>query len=388
MKILIVGESVDSLLLAKYINIQNTEYDIYITQKQEEHYDYCTVIAIKESDVNGLVSFVKYNQIEFTIVLSELAIINGIADEFQKEGFSILAPASQSSRITYFNSIAKKIMYKLKIPTSRFGIFDRENLAIDYIRGIKFPIVIENDFVLIERCSNKFETFSKAKIGVQKLFEAGNEKIVIENFQDGKIVYLYFITDGYNAFPLINIERDEQEEYVLTNSFSDKLSEDMIVKILQTVIYPLLDDIAKYSQPYIGILGLKLKINKSLFWVYEFYNNFQNYDFVVFMTLLNENIFHLFYDTANGSLADNRNYVELNDKYSYSLSIDKNLVHNILIEEEGLYIAEDDKNVIYTLLKPTLNSAEKEMIEIMEKVIDNDVYNKIKNKYQKKELEI
>ena len=62
MKILIVGESINSILLAKYINIQNPSDDIYVTQKESEHCDFCTFVNIRESDIGGLASFVKYNQ--------------------------------------------------------------------------------------------------------------------------------------------------------------------------------------------------------------------------------------------------------------------------------------------------------------------------------------
>ena len=37
-----------------------------------------------------------------------------------------------TARIATSKSVSKKFMYKTKIPTPRFGIFDRENIAIDY----------------------------------------------------------------------------------------------------------------------------------------------------------------------------------------------------------------------------------------------------------------
>ena len=110
--------------------------------------------------MQSICDFVKYNQIEFTIATSQLAIINGIADLFKKEGFPIFAPFSEAARITFFNSIAKKIMYKLKINTPKFGIFDRENLALEYVRRTRFPLVIQNDFTLLERECSVYNTYS------------------------------------------------------------------------------------------------------------------------------------------------------------------------------------------------------------------------------------
>ncbi len=387
MKILIVGENTNSILLARYISIQNPEKEIYITQKGTENYTFCKSADIKESDVEALLSFAKYNQIEFTIVMSELAVINGISEEFQKEGFIIFAPFSQSSRATYFNSIAKKIMYKLKIPTSRFGIFDRENLAVDYVRNLKFPVVIENDFTLLERKSNKYETFSSAKNGIQKMFEDGNEKIVIEAYIDAPDIYLYFLTDGYSAFPLVNLERIEKENYMLINTFSEQITDNGIRKILQNIVYPLLDDISKFSNPYTGILGIKLKVQNNLFYVSEFYNTFQKYDFQAFLSVLNENIFDLFYETATGSLADARNYIDTNGSYSYTAVVNKRFINNKDADSvEDLYTVEDNNYKVYTITKPTLNRAKQELIEILKPDVDDKIIKEIENLYQKELL--
>ncbi len=380
MKILIVGENINSILLAKYIKTQNSEKDIFITERSLKNYDFCTSLNIRESDIEGLLSFVKYNQIEFTIVMSELAIINGIAEEFQKEGFAIFAPFSQSSRATYFNSIAKKIMYKLKISTARFGIFDRENLAIDYVRNIKFPIIIENDFTLLERKSAKYETFSAAKTGIQKMFEDGNEKIVIEGYIDAPDVYLYFLTDGYSAYPLINLERTENERYILINTFSEQISDNRIRKILQNAIYPLLDDIAKFSNPYAGILGIKLKVYNNTFYISEFYNTFQKYDFQAFLSVLNENIFDLLYETANASIADKRNHIEVDNNYSYTIAVNKKFLNNNLADDENLFISEYNNYKAYTIIKPTLNMAKYELINILKSDLDKEIIYEIESK--------
>ena len=388
MKILIVGESINSILLAKYINIQNPSDDIYVTQKESEHCDFCTFVNIRESDIGGLASFVKYNQIEFTVVLSELAVINGIAEEFQKEGFLIFAPSSQSSRITFFNSIAKKIMYKLKIPTQRFGIFDRENLAIEYVRNAKFPVLIQNDFMLLERINDKYNSFSSAKTGIQKLFETGNEKIVIENFLDEPDIFLYFISDGYNAFPIVDIEKYKGEDYSASVSSSEKISDEIIMKILRSVVYPLLDDISKFSQPYLGILGMKLKIRKNMFYVSEFFNTFQDFDFQIFLSLMGENILALLYDAANGGLAENRNHVEKINGYSYSVSVNKKYVKNTDEDFDNIFISENNERRAYTVVKSTLNSAKNELFSCLESVVDDKMLSKIKNDDVKKELRI
>ena len=374
MKILIVGSDLNAVLLAQYIKIQDNTHDIYITAIENSEDKTYTPINIRENDVVSICDFVKYNQIEFTIVTSQLSIINGIADIFKQECFPIFAPFAEAARITYFNSIAKKIMYKLKINTPKFGIFDRENLAIDYVRNSKFPIVIGNDFTLLSRDNKVYETFSKAKLGLQKIFENNNERVVIESHIDIEPIYLYFITDGFNALPLISIERNKCDNFSTITAPSSKLSEEMIVRILKTAVYPLLDDISKYAGNYTGIIGLKTKIFKDNFYILEFYNGFQEYDFQAFLSLLNEDLLKLLYDTTNGCLADNHDYIELNDKYSYSMAIDKTKIQT---KEHEFIESIDKKNCIITNPAPTLNYAKEQLIDYIETICNKENYKEI-----------
>lgn len=374
MKILIVGSDLNSIMLAQYVKLQDSTHDIYITSLDKTEDKSFTPINIRENDVNSICDFVKYNQIEFTIVTSQLAIINGIADKFKKECFPIFAPFAEAARITYFNSIAKKIMYKLKINTPKFGIFDRENLAIDYIRNSKFPIVIGNDFTLLTRETKVYETFSKAKLGLQKIFENNNERVVIESYIDIEPIYLYFITDGFNALPLISIERNKCENFSTLTAPSSKLSEEMIVKILKSAVYPLLDDISKYAGNYTGVIGLKTKIYKDNFCVIEFYNGFQEYDFQTFVSLLNEDLLKLLYDTTNGCLADNYDYIKLNDNYSYTIALSRKDIKNTGNE----FIESNDENkYIITNTAPTLNYAKEQLIDYVETICNKEIYQEI-----------
>ena len=389
MKILIVGSDLKSILLAKYIYLQNNEHDIYITSDENESENFYTNINIRENDINSLVDFVKYNAIEFTIVVSQLAIINGIADIFKKEEFPIFAPMVDAARITFFNSIAKKIMYKLKIPTPKFGIFDRENIAIDYVRNSKFPIVLENDFTLTERISNKYKYFSEAKDGIQRIFENGNEKIVIEHYLNSEPLYLYFITDGYNALPLIALERLSGNNYTSITAPTQKIDNEMIVKILHKTIYPILDDINNFSEGYTGILGLKLKLSGDNFAILEFYNGFQFYDFQAFLSVLNDNLLSILYDCANGSLADNYNEISLSDTYSYTIALQKkNIVDLEEDDDNDFFESEYDNKKVLTFTAMTINKAKEKLFSYLENSIEIESLKEIMENDNKREKRI
>ncbi len=376
MKILIAGSDLNALLFAKYLKMQSFEHDIYITTDIKCEDKTYTTVDIKENDITAICDFVKYNQIEFTIVTSGLAIINGIADLFSKEGFPVAAPFSEAARVTFFNSIAKKVMYKLKISTPRFGIFDRENIAADYIRRAKFPIVIMNDFTLSERNCNVYKSYQKARLELQEIFENPNEKIVIENYIDAGLVYMYFLTDGYNAIPLISLERKEYGEYTIITAPSSKITNKLTDKILQNVLFPLLDDIAKYEGNYSGILGIKLKVIKDEYYVLEYYNSFQYYDLQTFLSLVDEDLAELFYKASEKNL-ESRNYTNLQNKFSYTIAVKKSKITQN--DDSDYFITEDDMNKIITKTASTLNFAKKELLEYIETNCNIETYKNIIN---------
>ena len=387
MKILITGSNLYAVLLAKIFKLQNNEFDIYVTTDENFDSNIYTPVNINENDISSILDFVKNNGIDFTVSTSNFSVINGLADVFNKEKLPVFAPFAQSARITLFNSLAKKILYKLKINTPRFGIFDRENVVLDYVRHSAFPIEILKDFTITDRNRYFCQTYLKAKEILQKIYDNNNEKIIIEKYIDSNPINLYFITDGYNAFPLIGLEKEIKEDGVEVICAPNKLiSEEFLINILQKTIYPLLDDIAKFSQSYVGIIGLKIKFEKNNYYVLEFYNNFDSYDFQVFLSLLEDNWFKILYDASNGSLADNHDGIKLSDNYSYTLVIDKTRFNNdnSIYSEEDLYISEDAKNMIITGTGLTQNKAKANVLSLIKPYFDENIYKKL----EKEEIKV
>lgn len=388
MKILIAGSDINAKILASYLKIEDNSNDIYITTDEVSTDNTYTPINIKENDIVSVSDFVKYNQIEFTIVTSPIAIINGIADEFKKEGFPVFAPTSEAARVTFFNAIAKKIMYKLKITTPRFGIFDRENLALEYARSLKFPIMVCNDFNLLPRFNIKFDNFTKAKEGIQKIFEDGNNKIVIENYIDEDPIYMYFITDGYNALPIGSVERFGNDKYTIAVSPSGKIDEKMTINIIQKIIYPLLDDIVKYTEMYVGIFGLKIKIHNNNVYVLEFYNGFDNIDFQTILPCLRDNLLNIFYKTATVGLGDNCSFIEMSDYYSYSIALDKKEINLSDEESEDFIYSEMNDKYVVTSTSLTLNFAILKLHDYLSSAVTNDIYSSIVEEMLQKECKV
>ena len=329
MNILIIGSGAKEYTMAKLFSKYENVDMIFAAPGSFAISDYATCIDIDVDDVENLCDFAKANEIDLTIVSSEKAIENDIASRFNQEGLMVFAPTADASRITSSKSIAKKFMYKTKIPTSKFGIFDRENMAIDYARKSKFPIVVKTDFHMHGENVYVCDSFKIAKRIIEDLFDSGNKKIVIEDYVPGKEFSYYVISDGYNAMPIASVVPYkhvlEGNGGVITSGLGAYAPFYMIDsalegRIFKEIIYPALEKLTKNGNQYVGVLGVDLILDRNgELNVMEFNSFFKEPDAQCVFDLLDVNFVDVMKAAIVGSLVDD--FYEIKVKPLYSLSV-------------------------------------------------------------------
>lgn len=326
-KVFIIGSSAAEYTLAKKLSESDEIAQVFVAPGMDAMKDFCTVADIREHNVQELLEFALENAIDLTIAVGEEAIKNDIATLFQQNHQMIFAPTKNSANICLHKSVGKKFMYKNQIPCSKFGIFDKASMAVDYAKKSNFPIVVktdENQPKGILTCS----AFSVAKDFIEDLFEKGEKKVIIEDYAYGHEFSFYVITDGYHALPLGIVATYKYELEgnggLLTSGVGAftpdyKVSQQVEWKIMQNVIYPALNSLAHSHTPYVGILGVDLIMgeNEQLS-VLKFNSFLQVPDAQVILALLNENIYNLFEACVVGSFADDYNYIDIEDKSAVS----------------------------------------------------------------------
>lgn len=326
-KILIIGNSAAEYALAKKFSELEEVAEIFVASGNGAMKDFCTIVDIRESNVQELLEFVLENAIDLTIASSEQAIKNDIASIFQQHNQMIFAPTKASAEICLSKSAGKKFMYKTKIPCPKFGIFDKLPLAIDYVKKAEMPVVIKTDEhqekgILI--CNSN----TLAQKVIEEFFELGEKKVIIENYIQGHEFSFYVITDGYHALPLGSVATYKQELEggggVITNGMGCftpdyKVSQQTEKYIMEQMIYPTLDSLARQQMPYVGILGVDLIMTGSEQLLAVEFNSFlQSPDCESILALLNENLYHLFQACVIGAFADDYEYLNFVDNFAVS----------------------------------------------------------------------
>lgn len=387
MKILIAGNDFNAYLTACFIKVRTPENDIFLT-RDEDRDDGIYTVEIKSSDIIALKDFVKNNGIDFTVVFSPKAIRCGIFELFTEENLSVYAPDSEAAGVFYNNAVAKKLMYKLKIPTPRFGIFDKENSALDYALNAKYPVFVKYDNTQYGENSVFCKNFSEAKTSIQKIFEEPGNKAVIENCADNEYYNVYFITDGYNAYPLTSTKNFvfKYSRYILSPAV--KVSDALTLKLLQNVIYPLIDDIASFSSPYKGVIGLKVSLSGNDYKVAELFPGFKNYDLQAFLSVTDENIPNLLWQCSCAELAQIGDYVSVNDKYSFTGIFDKSDIDNGFFDDSDMFIVEYKDKYTVTALSASAGSAQKRLYFNTEEFLSENVKSEFEDNILNEELRI
>lgn len=375
MRILIVGSDANAYTLAKKMSELEQVDLVFVAPGNKYINEFATSIDIQSGNVEELLDFAKANEINLTIVTSEEAITNSIANAFNKENLNIFAPTVEAARIALSKASSKKTLYKLRIQTPRFGIFDRENLAVEYARKSKYPLVIKNDVHVEGENPLVCNTFPKAKLAIENLFEAFNKKVIIEDYVQAKEVSFYVLTDGYTALPIGRVcSKKHYDGNFLPNgngpslSFASDyyISDETESRIMSRVVYPIIDEISKHSSPYIGILGIDLLLTGNGFQVLEFNTFFNSVDLQSALPLIKDNLYDLLFAATFGSLSDEYSKITFSDLFSVSLELKDS--EKIKEDEDGLVITSYSSTgkVVLTSLGSTLNSARDNLQDYLE----------------------
>ena len=142
-KVLIIGNSAKEYALAK--KMKNCDCEVVVLPGNSAIKEIAKCIDIREENVQEILEYVLENAIDLTIVSSEIAIKNDIANLFQANNQPIFCPTAQSAQFALSRSAGKRFLYKQRISTPRFGIFDKLPLAIDYLKTASMPQVIRAD---------------------------------------------------------------------------------------------------------------------------------------------------------------------------------------------------------------------------------------------------
>lgn len=322
MRILVVGSSAkEHAIIWKLFQGESVE-EVFCAPGNIGTEEFATNIDIRPYEVQKLLAFAKENQITLTIASSKVALDAGIVDIFQKEGLLIFGPTKNAMRPIMNRSFSKKFFHKYKIPTPKFGVFEKESQAVEYARSAKYPLLLKLDTSTPDVNTFKAETFTQAKGYIERIFANLNKKVILEEFKEGKEITLPVLTDGYNAMPLPSCvlykTMLEGNGGTYTNGIgayaTAPIDSEMESIIANTIVFPTIDGLAADKMPYVGVLTFRLNLLKNgEILVTELDSEIGNIETQTVMPLIKEDLARVYYSCAIGALGDDYQHIEFEE---------------------------------------------------------------------------
>jgi len=232
-------------------------------------------VNISETDTEKLIQFAKENNIHLTIVGPEVALMNGIVDEFQKQNLKIFGPLVAAAQIEGSKQFAKELMHKYHIPTAAFEVFESYDAAKQYLLSKGAPIVIKYDGLAAGKGVVVAMTLEEADQALQDMLlnnKFGKGKVVIEEFLSGPEFSLMAFVHGETVLPLA-IAQDHKRAFdgdqgPNTGGMGAYTPVPIISQIaidgaITTIMQPTAKAMVKNGTPFTGILYGGLILTKE-----------------------------------------------------------------------------------------------------------------------------
>ena len=280
--------------------------------------DVAETVAIKADDFDGLVTFVKENDIDLTFVGPEDPLVKGIADRFEAEGLKIFGPRANAAILEGSKAFSKEIMKKYSIPTAKYETFTDYENAAEYLRHQEYPIVLKADGlaagkgVIIAKSCEQALSAAREMMVDGKFGGAGN-RLVIEEFLDGEEFSLLAFVKDEAVYPM-QIAQDHKRAY--DNDEGENtggmgaytpvthIPQSAIDEAMEKVMKPMAEAMVKEGRNYQGILYGGLMLTEKGVRTIEFNCRFGDPETEVILQALRGDFYRICTDVLDGRVPE------------------------------------------------------------------------------------
>jgi len=243
-------------------------------------------VDIKADDVFGLLEFARKEKIDLTVVGPEIPLALGIVNEFIKAGLKIFGPNKRAANLEASKVFSKQLMAKYNVPTADFKVFSAEGgsayggdmaAAKKYIEKIGAPCVIKADGLAAGKGVVVAKTIKEANDAVtsmmqDKVFGDAGKKIIIEECLTGQEASIMVITDSKQVLALASaqdhkrvFDNDQGANTGGMGAYSPAsiVTADILVEVMEKIIYRTIDGLAKEGIGYRGVLYAGIMLTKE-----------------------------------------------------------------------------------------------------------------------------
>jgi phosphoribosylamine--glycine ligase len=316
MRILLVGSGGREHALAWKIAKSPKCEKLYAAPGSDGMSDIAERVNIKADDIGALLDFAKTNRIDLTVVGPEAPLASGITDLFQEAGLKIFGPTKELAQLEGSKVFSKELMKKLGIPTADFRVFDKYEDALEHLKSRAAPVVIKADGLAAGKGVMVCKTITDAKAALKTImadraFGPSGDKVIIEDCLFGEEASIIVVSDGKNVAALassqdhkrvFNGDKGPNTGGMGAYSPAPIVTNDLLKKIMDTVIRPVISYLANEGKPYKGALYAGIMVTDKGPYVLEFNVRFGDPETQAIMPRLKSDLVELIEKAVDGNL--------------------------------------------------------------------------------------
>ncbi len=233
-------------------------------------------VDIKVNDLSGLRDFALNEKIDLTIVGPEAPLVEGITDVFEEAGLKVFGPSKAGAQLEGSKSVTKDFLKRHHIPPAAYEVFTETQKACEFIKKRGAAIVSKADGLAAGKGVIVAMTEEDALNAVHDMldnheFGDASARVVIEDFMEGEEASFIVMSDTVNALPMAtsqdhkrvgNNDSGPNTGGMGAYSPAPVVTADVYAKVMNEIINPTLQGMAKDGIPYRGFLYAGLMIDK------------------------------------------------------------------------------------------------------------------------------
>ena len=215
MKVLVIGSGGRCHAIVEALSRSEKSPKIYAAPGNAGIAALAECVAIKDTDVEGLLGFAQREAIDLTVVGPEAALAVGVVDAFRAAGLKIFGPTKAAAEIEASKDFAKRLMFKYDVPTAAYATFTDFEEAMAYVRKGSLPTVLKYDGLAAGKGVVIATTMEEAEATLRDMLldtKFGEGRVVIEEFLTGEEFSLMCFVAGNKVCPM-PVAQDHKRAY-------------------------------------------------------------------------------------------------------------------------------------------------------------------------------
>ena len=277
-------------------------------------------LDIAANDIKSLAKAAQQKNIDLVVVGPEVPLAEGIVDHFESIGIPIFGASKLAAEIESSKVFSKSLMQKYNIPCAKSISFSDFSAAKEYMQKQKPPVVIKADGLAAGKGVVVAATIDEAIAALtdfmqgKKLGVAANQ-VLVEDFMKGREMSFFAFSDGTTVLPLVSAcdykrvnDGDRGPNTGGMGSYSPPVFNTPALqkKIMETIMLPTIQAMAKEGRQYRSILYGGLMVDKDNVRVVEFNARFGDPETQVILPRLKTDLVDIILAVVKGKLSQTK----------------------------------------------------------------------------------